>query len=388
MAQLQRSGYLGVKQGDPSALVVTGGVSRADVGFVSTLIDELNKLPGAATSRSFFDEVGVHPYSDERSPLVNSSSRVYQGQFGTINANFGGIDAMTKMLDSKNRSDAHLWLGEFGYSTTTTWMQAVPDSRRALFLLMAANLIRNNPRVSGLIWFGFLPYSAMGAEWSIMTLDGTPSRTFMALRSADPSSAPRSYPAVGSAPCVSATLSGTTSWAAACLNLPASAISSYEVYVDGTLAASGTGSTAKFDTTRSSNGTHRIALGFFTSGAPIYVPDRSITISNGTASPSPGTSSVSSTTVAVRRLTSGAYRAEATVFATPAIDVASLTIAVRSSSGANYDFPGYYSGATITPTGTLLQLTRSLPKGTYTCWVAYQSGTKWFDLSNKTTFTV
>lgn len=41
MAQLQRSGYLGVKQGDPSALVVTGGVSRADVGFVSTLIDEL-----------------------------------------------------------------------------------------------------------------------------------------------------------------------------------------------------------------------------------------------------------------------------------------------------------------------------------------------------------
>lgn len=333
------AGYTGVKQADPGALVVTGGLSRADVGFAERMIEELNKIPGAAAANGFFDELGVHPYSDADSPLAQLPDKVHRSRFGVWDHNFGGFETILRMLDRKGRPGTKVWLGELGYSTTRTWMRAVPDERRALYLMLAADLVRHHPRVSGLVWYGYLPHSATAASWAIMTADGRPSLTFQALAAANrgqtalrlPPQAPSGCPPVpagadgtgGPAPAgasgrdgntltgpvtgavtgsgsgraldgaadsvdrvtglVTGAVTGAVTWAPRCVGLTtaASEIHRWEVYLDGVVVASGDGATARWDSSSVPDGTRRLTLAFYRSGQPPhYTPAMLLAVRN------------------------------------------------------------------------------------------------------------
>lgn len=269
-ARTLEAGYRGVKSGDPGAIVVSGGLSRADVGFARALLDELRKMPGAARHRLYFDEFGIHPYSDADSPLYSSSSKVHQGPYGPVNNNFDGITDIIALLDAYGQRDKKLWMGEYGFSTRQTWMKAVPDSRRAIYLMMAIDRLRKWRRVSGMVWYSFVPHSATSPEWAIMSTAGTPSQTFLALH-AKQSNAPGTG---RSSPCAGVVLTGTHTWSARCVPGSHPGHSGFEVYVDGALASAGAGRNARLDTRRLSNGKHRVTIAHVgPSRTPVYTTD-------------------------------------------------------------------------------------------------------------------
>jgi aryl-phospho-beta-D-glucosidase BglC (GH1 family) len=181
-ARLLRAAHYAAKSADPNARIVFGGLDRNDFGYLRSYYDSVKRQwPGEASSRRyFFDVLGVHPYSDERSPRVNDPAYVY----GNSDRNFIGFRRLKRVMDNREGGNKQVYIGEYGFSTTNTWMRAVPDSTRAQHLRDAYALAAAEGYVSGLSWYYFVPDSANGPEWSIVDGGLRPSQTFSALRGA------------------------------------------------------------------------------------------------------------------------------------------------------------------------------------------------------------
>jgi len=82
-----------------------------------------------------------------------------------------------------------------------------------------------------------------------------------------------------------------------------------------------------------------------------------------------------------------AVTAIAKLHATHTIAVSRLTIAVRSASGAHYDFSGAIPTTLSTSRTTFTPESRTFPAGTYTYFVAYEVGNTWHNLTPTQTFT-
>ncbi|MGV9271444.1 glycoside hydrolase family 16 protein [Kitasatospora sp. NPDC003701] len=82
-----------------------------------------------------------------------------------------------------------------------------------------------------------------------------------------------------------------------------------------------------------------------------------------------------------------AVTATAKVHASKRLKLQSLTIAVRSASGANYDFPGAAAATLDTRQTTLTPKSRTFPAGSYTYFVAYKASDGWHNLTPVRTFT-
>jgi beta-glucanase (GH16 family) len=79
--------------------------------------------------------------------------------------------------------------------------------------------------------------------------------------------------------------------------------------------------------------------------------------------------------------------ASAVVHASRTTSVQALTIAVRSASGANYDFRGAISTTLTSTDKTFTPDSRTFPAGTYTYFVAYEANGVWHNLTPVKTFT-
>ncbi|MFI8460225.1 family 16 glycosylhydrolase [Kitasatospora sp. NPDC085464] len=79
--------------------------------------------------------------------------------------------------------------------------------------------------------------------------------------------------------------------------------------------------------------------------------------------------------------------ATAKLHATRQTAVQALTIAVRSASGAHYDFRGAIPATLTSSQLTFTPESRTFPAGTYTYFVAYESANRWHNLSPVNTFT-
>ncbi|MFJ9948413.1 family 16 glycosylhydrolase [Kitasatospora sp. NPDC091207] len=82
-----------------------------------------------------------------------------------------------------------------------------------------------------------------------------------------------------------------------------------------------------------------------------------------------------------------AVTATAKVHASKRIKLQSLTIAVRSANGANYDFPGAAAATLGTAQTTVTPKSRTFPTGSYTYFVAYKASDGWHNLTPVRTFT-
>lgn len=201
-AELLRSGYLAAKAIDPSATVVFAGLSRNEVGYLNRFYERADALYGADARQNdyYFDVLGVHPYSDARSPDTYSSAYVGQGPWGPVDRNFLGLRSMKAAMEAKGGAEAAktIWVGEMGYSTTRTWMEAVPDATRAKYLERAYALARGLGYVDGLSWYYYRASTNDGQEWAIVNPDFSPTLTFEALTRATGAGA--TVPSVPQAP--------------------------------------------------------------------------------------------------------------------------------------------------------------------------------------------
>lgn len=266
-AAMLRSAYSSVKEADPNATVVFGGLSMNDIGYLRRYYEVSTKYPRAEQSDQFFDELNVHPYTPGKSPDWDTEEKIKDGAYGPIDRSFGGLRAMKDVMEQNGDSEKSIFIGEFGYSTSDTWMKAVPDYRRALYLKRAYIIARELPYVSGMSWYAYIPHSAIEAHWTLLDAKLSTSLTFRALRQVtgeEPSRASVKLLAPESS------VSGTYLIRPALSGIRKEDASGWALYVDGELEGSPEQVPIKWDTRSVRDGVHSVMVAMYTKDGSVW----------------------------------------------------------------------------------------------------------------------
>lgn len=174
-AKLLRAGYLAVKQADPSAKVVLGGIDRNDYGFLNNVYAALKAYPDAAANDNFFDILAVHPYADDRAPESTDPSAIWPG----VDRNFSGLPKMKAAMEAQGDANKHIMVTEVAWVATAEnagsyWAaRVVGEATQADYLTRAYQMAQDWPWLDCMMWYGFknwndeeLPFSLVGADLS------------------------------------------------------------------------------------------------------------------------------------------------------------------------------------------------------------------------------
>jgi polysaccharide biosynthesis protein PslG len=160
-----KAGYAGVKAGNPSAKVITGGTTFNDYDWVRSLYDNGGK--------GWFDGVGVHPYpakADEPPEYVPGPERYW----------FPNLSKVRDVMVEKGDSAKTIWITEFGYSAHENhllpsdssdywWARGVTETVQADFAIRAFEYARKNwaSFVPVFIWYKELswPLGSLSPNW-------------------------------------------------------------------------------------------------------------------------------------------------------------------------------------------------------------------------------
>ena len=181
---LLQAAYPAVKAADPNALVVFGGVSQNDYGFVEGAY--------SAGAKGYFDVMAVHPYPGPNPPEASWSQN---GRIGS-NAFTGFREVRSSML--ARGDDKPIWLTEFGWSTTTTEAWGVTQAQQADYLTRAYRLLESYPYVTQAYWYNlrnnFWDQDAdtWETQLGLMRTDFTHKPSYDAFKSYQPGTAPSS----------------------------------------------------------------------------------------------------------------------------------------------------------------------------------------------------
>jgi hypothetical protein len=135
-----KAAYPAIKQADPTARVLMGGLSLNDYDFLQQMYDA-----GAAP---YFDVAAVHPYTGSVDP---AQCWTKTGTTRYAKEAFCGIAEVRKtMLANGDPSD--LWLTEFGWSTAPV-ANGVTEATQAAYLTKAFNLLATYPYVTNAFWY-------------------------------------------------------------------------------------------------------------------------------------------------------------------------------------------------------------------------------------------
>jgi len=273
-AALLRAAYTAIKEVEPEATVVSGGLARNHVGFLKGYYAVARGYPGAAENDYFFDVLGLHPYTrgpdgTAHSPDWSGPERVIQTRHGPLDFSFGGIAEMRRVMEENGDHDKPIYIGEFGYSTVdipSFGLKGIPDPKRALYLKRAYALARDLPYVEEIVWYAYLP-TADNAEWSIVGPELNSSATFRALRQATGAEGERpvdvSVPRkpVSDVVSLDAELDGggpTSSW---------------ELYVDGFLVGTYDDAPLEWDARNVAAGEHDLLVAAYTTDGNVWTSD-------------------------------------------------------------------------------------------------------------------
>jgi hypothetical protein len=176
-ARLLEASYVATMAKDPSAWVMFGGLDRNDVGFLSAVYKAESSLYPAATLKKdfhFFDILGDHPYSGNRSPATALSQWVYRDEWGTMDENFTGFELLRSVMVQNGDGWKHVYIGEYGFSTAP-WnsFPGVPDAVRASYLSVAYRLAAATGYVDGLCWYYFYTTPWNPSSWSLLLGSGS-----------------------------------------------------------------------------------------------------------------------------------------------------------------------------------------------------------------------
>ncbi len=360
-AALVAAAYPAVKEGNPQALVISGGTGWVS-GTVSTPTAKWYEQLYALGANKHFDAVTVHPYF---SPT------------GTVNtAEMALMPTIRSIMDAGGDEHKLIWGTEVGVATGGE--APVHEDQQAALVPQAYDQFALTRNHGPLFWYTLNDYNGTDREstYGLIRADGTIKPSFGALMA---------YAALGSAPdttaptvALTAPGSGTTisGWAAVSAKATdAGGVRKVEFLIDGVVKASTTVApySASIDTTALSKGTHLVsARAYDGAGNAALTAAVEVTVSNNTAL---GTTSVSSL-AALPGSPSTRFDVNMTTSGTLLVD--KLIVAVRDSSGANYD-TSLGTSVTLSATQTFSG-TRSLPAGTYTYRVAYYRAGTWTSL--------
>lgn len=403
-AALLRAGYLSAKNAYPDATVAFGGLSRNDVGYLDAYYSEAKNYSEASGKNYFFDIMDVHPYSsipsssaggleEPISPDRNAPSAVFTGAYGTVDANFLGIKKIKSTMEAQGDSGKSIFVGEYGFSTTDSWMKAVPDYGRALYLKRAYALARDLPYVTGLSWYAYHPNPGDGSGWTILREDLSETMSFRALRQvtgAEPGGATVSLDTPNNCS-VSGTyrVSPTTN-----LGTP----SNWELYVAGApRRIYYDDAPIDWDTTKDVDGKRALMVAAYPrqgGQAGSVWPSNvvSVTVNNAGVSSNGDVTVSSLCTDASSYTVGGTVKVTASVYADAATTVDQLNITTRPRGTKDSSlFESFYDVApyTIETSPKTVTAQRAISKpGTYVLWVSYLKDGSWHRLRPEEEFTV
>jgi hypothetical protein len=270
-AALLRSAYLSAKEADPEAKVMFGGLSRNDVGFLNRYYEAAKQYPEAEENGHFFDVLDVHPYTDGQSPdWAQEGGAIVEAANGPLDRSFGGMKTMKSAMERNGEPNKPIFIGEFGYSTTDTFMQAVPEYRRAFYLKRAYEIVRELPYVLGMSWYSYIPGSSVGEEWTILNESLDPSTTYRALKQ---TTGAESSAAEVTLPQPREPVSGDYSVEPNLVGVSEADASGWEIFVDGNPFGPYRGVPFEWDTRQAEDGTHTLTLVMYTKDGSVWPSD-------------------------------------------------------------------------------------------------------------------
>lgn len=179
-AEMLAATYPVVHRSDPSMKVVVGGLSLNDVGYLQRLYAAIHSV---ASNRRVFDVLGVHPYTRDRDPGIEDPTAVTaHGRFGLVDGNFVGYRRLHRVMAEHGDGSLPIYIGEFGYSTST-WNgnPPLPDRTRARYLTRALETATCTPYVEALSWYYLEPTPWNDPSWTLLDRQGRPNLTYRAL---------------------------------------------------------------------------------------------------------------------------------------------------------------------------------------------------------------
>lgn len=137
--RLLQPAYLAIKQADPEAKVVFGGLSTNDYAFLERAYD--------AGAKGYFDVVSVHPFPCGSSPETiarEGDGRMTRSSFPAYR------EVHASMLERGD--DKPIWMTEIGWSTTSREC-GVSEATQADYLTRAYRFIEQDPYVQMMLWY-------------------------------------------------------------------------------------------------------------------------------------------------------------------------------------------------------------------------------------------
>jgi hypothetical protein len=180
-ARMLRATYLAIKQADPSAQVVIGGIDRNDYGYLNRVYATLKTFPNAAANHYFFDALACHPYGDNRPPESDDPAFIYSG----MDRNFAGLPKMKAAMDAQGDTGKHILVTEMGWTVTDVpWTKGVGAANQAAYLTRAYQMAQDWPWLDCMMWYGFRNWNTEEDPFSLVDLDLTPRPSFDAFKAA------------------------------------------------------------------------------------------------------------------------------------------------------------------------------------------------------------
>jgi hypothetical protein len=200
------------KKANPKAIIAFGelapypskaGVALEPLKFLrqAFCLNPSNKPNGRRCAPLKADAFAYHPYDFARAP--NKKFVPAKGVSGKDVVTIANLGDLTKMLDALKRykrlspskgSFLPIHLTEYGYFASkepggSAAKIVFPEATRAKYLVQAFQIAQKNPRVKSMLQFLLIQYPGAGTasqpfdfDTSIVKLDGTPTKSFTALK--------------------------------------------------------------------------------------------------------------------------------------------------------------------------------------------------------------
>lgn len=197
-ARLLDAGYRGVKEADPEALVVFGGLTPTGINDPSVAVNDVDYLREfynfeAGVYQLFFDVLGVHLNATNNPPDTSYPDNPGPGEWTDHNSFYflRGADLRTVMLEFSD--DRPMWVTEFGWTTENQaegyeYGADISEEDQAEYLVNAFDVARQQiPGVTGMFVWN-LNFSTMVAPedekypWSVLNGDWSPRPAYTALQ--------------------------------------------------------------------------------------------------------------------------------------------------------------------------------------------------------------
>lgn len=185
--QMLKAAYTAVKQADPEALVISGGLATTGQGS-ATAYGDLEYLQGMyeAGARGYFDALGSHPYAYGRSPDATD-------EWGLA---FTRVEDQHSIMVKNGDGETPIWITEAGWVLQNSWdlqeheASGVSEAQQAEYLSRAYAKTRQDwPYVYALFLFNldfsvapWYPAAEPMRWYSILNPDRTPRPAYTALR--------------------------------------------------------------------------------------------------------------------------------------------------------------------------------------------------------------